>query len=95
MRIERFLEKINYKVKSGSIYSGKELKDLLLYQVNFTNRKENEFGTLLISAKNQKIYLIKYYTKEYIYYYKHKLYDYVNSSEKEIKINSLLQIISK
>lgn len=95
MRIEKFLEKINYKIKSGSIYQGKELKDLLLYSIKFMNIDEKEEGFLLLSAKNKNIYFIKYNSNQEVYYYRNKLYDYTNKDEKEIILKEIITLITK
>lgn len=93
MRIEKFLEKINYKIKSGEIYKGKDLKNNLLYWINFMDKKELYKGRLLVSAKNQMIYLIEYNVENKIYLYKTKEIEYESSNKIVISLNKLLNLI--
>ena len=90
MRIEEFLPLINYKIKSGEIYNGKDTGNHLLYWIHFMNPSEKHKGKLLLSAKNQQIFLIEYQENNKIYLYKKKFIEYdVNNKN----INSLKDII--
>lgn len=93
MRIEKFLEKINYKIKSGEIYKGKDLKNNLLYWIHFMDKKELSNGRLLISAKNQMIYLIEYSIENKVYLYKNKSLEYEVDTQIMISLTNLLKLL--
>lgn len=95
MKIEKFLEKIHYKVLSGEMYFGLELKENLLYRVNFSNQKETEYGYFLISSISQEIYYIEYKIKNLSYYYQKKEMEKVEKPINKVSINEIINLISK
>lgn len=83
MKIYDFLQETNVIITNGSLYSGKEIPEKLLYVVHF--EKNNVKGNLLLSSKNQIIYYINFgidvYAKSEI------------KIEKEIKTITIKKII--
>lgn len=95
MKIDKILEKINYKVTTGGLYNGQELKDKLLYCVYFSNAKEDNKGMLLVSAVNQMVYLIHYNDNGNEFLYNHQHYVVTNEKAKKISLKLILQYITE
>lgn len=92
MKIDQFLNKINYQVLSGEIYQGQCLQDKLLYWIHFTDKFQKNKGKLLVSAKNQHIYYIEYAIYHSQYVYCHKMMEKQKNTQ-SITLKNMLNLL--
>ena len=69
MKINEFLEKINYNIKYGEEILDINLKNMSLVKIIFSNDSETEFGYFYLNIKTNSIYLIEYQINKEKYLY--------------------------
>lgn len=69
MKINEFLEKINYNIKYGEEILDINLKNMSLVKIIFSNNSETEFVYFYLNIKTNSIYLIEYQINKEKYLY--------------------------